>query len=96
MGSGHDAQVLEDMALSPHKSFLGTPVPSVRDRYPDLAHPGDQSVLVQTLAPAADPWLHAVLGEVGRVTGLPLLLNHGALSPVWLMYWSMCGRWGGG
>ena len=37
----------------------------------------DGTVHLQTITPAADPWLHSLLGHVGAHTGCPCLMNVG-------------------
>ena len=54
--------------------WMNVVVPLDRTDLPAVTHV-DGTTRVQTLTPEFDPWLHEVLVEFGRLTGVPMLLN---------------------
>jgi carbamoyltransferase len=59
---------------SPYMNLVHRVKTQHRDTLVSLAHP-DGSARVQTLERDEDPFLHDVLGEFGRLTGYPILVN---------------------
>ena len=55
-------------------SFAYKLTPAARRAVPAVSH-FDGTARVQTVAESDDPWLHALLLEIGRRTGYPVLIN---------------------
>jgi carbamoyltransferase len=58
---------------SPHMQFVVPVRPLSEDRIPAVVHMG--TCRAQTVDSAEDPLFHALLVEVGKTTGCPVLLN---------------------
>jgi carbamoyltransferase len=64
----------EDADPSPYMSFTKRWRPGRAERVPAVVH-ADGTGRLQTLAPDANPWLSSLLSELGRKTGVPVVLN---------------------
>ncbi|MEV4418024.1 carbamoyltransferase C-terminal domain-containing protein [Catellatospora sp. NPDC049609] len=68
------ADIFEGQLPSPYMLFTHRVKEPWRDRIPAVVHV-DGTARVQTVDPAAEPRMAAVLGEFDRRTGLPVLVN---------------------
>jgi carbamoyltransferase len=68
------AEIFEGVLPSPYMLFVHRVRPEWRDRIPAVVHV-DGTARVQTVDPATEPLVAAMLAEFEQLTGLPVVIN---------------------